>query len=242
MKETRRRGWILTAVAILFAVITGFIFFAYLNSLERQIGDLVSVVVAAEDIPARTTLTTDLLEVTEIPRQFVHDSYFLNISDLSIGFVSIADIESGQIIQRNMIDANAGLEPGLRAVSLAVDQVGSVGGNVRPGNLVDIVVSFVDGNDQGQTIVLFEQVKVLTVNSLLPSGNDAVPGVVGTNRFLPDGQLIKDGVVTLAMLPEDAAQLIYMSNFGDDVRLIIRRLDEPESPPVAPISIEDFAP
>lgn len=242
MQETKRRGWVLTAVALVFALITGFIFFAYLNNLERTIGDRVTVMAAASDIPARTLITPAMLEEIEIPRRFVHGSYFFNMADLAVGYVGITDIEEGQIIQRNMIDANAGLEPGFRAVALAVDQVGSVGGNVQPGNLVDVVVSYVNIDEQGETILLLESVKVLAVNSLLPSGSDGLPGPVASNRFLPSGQMIKDAVVTLSLPPQQAAELIYMSNFGTDVRLVIRRLDEPESRPVAPITNEDFAP
>lgn len=242
MQEKRRRGWVLTAAAIFFALIAGFLFFNYLNILERTIGDRVSVIVAADGIPARTLITLDMLAEEELPKSFVHDSYFFSVTDLAIGFVASTDIEPGQIIQRNMVDANAGLEPGLRAVSLNTDQVSSVGGNVRPGNRVDVVVSFVGESEVGQTQVLLEDVKVIAVNNLLPSGNDALPGGVSANRFLPDGGLVKDSVVTLALTPADAAELIYMTNFGLDVRLIIRRLDEPESRPVAPITIDDFAP
>jgi pilus assembly protein CpaB len=241
MQETKRRGWILTVIAGFLAVVTGFFFFSYLNRLERMIGDTVAVVVAAEDIPARTVLTPDLLDTLEIPRQFAHDSYVFNANDVR-DYVVIANIQAGQIIQKNMIDANAGLRPGFRAVALAADQVSSVGGNIRPGNRVDVVVSYVDGAEQGQTAVLLENIEVLAVNSLLPSGSEALPGTVATSRFLPSGQMIKDAVVTLALTPEDAAQLIYMTNFGTDVRLVIRRLDEPDARPVAPVTIDDFAP
>jgi pilus assembly protein CpaB len=180
-----------------------------------------------------------MLELQEIPRRFVHDSYFFNLSDLAIGYVTIADVEQGQIIQRNMVDANAGLEPGYRAVAVATDQVASVGANVRPGNRVDVLVSYDDGQ-QTQTIILLEDIEVLAVNSLLPSGGSDLPGGASPNRFLPTGQMIKDSVVTLALVPEDAARLTYMSNFGAEVRLMIRRLDEAESRPVEPVTQDDF--
>ena len=241
MQETRRRGLYLTLVAIIMALVTGFFFFVYLNSLERVIGDRINIVVAAVDIPARTLITPDMLTETELPRQFVHDSYYFNPQDLALGFVTITDIEEGQPVQRNMIDANAGLEPGFRAISLAVDQVGSVGGNVRPGNRVDIIVSYVDQGEQALTRILLEDVRVLAVNSLLPSGSDT-PGGIGPSRFLPDGQLIKDAVITLALNPDDASRLAYMASFGSNVQLAIRRLDETDRSAVDPVGLDDFGP
>lgn len=241
MQETKKRGWILTGIAGFLAVITGFLFFNYLNRLEQIIGDTVLVVVAAQDIDARTLFTPDLLTMTEIPRKYVHDSYIFNPVDLQ-DYVAITNIQAGQIVQKNMIDANAGLQPGFRAVALAADQVSSVGGNVRPGNRVDVVVSFVDANDAGQTLILMKNVEVLAVNTLLPSGSDALPGSIAASRFLPGGQMIKDAVITLALPPEEAARLVYMTVFGEDVRLVIRRLDEPESRPVSPVTLQDFVP
>lgn len=241
MQETRRRGLYLTIAAIVMALITGFLFFVYLNSLERVIGDRINIVVAAIDIPARTLITPDMLTEMEIPRQFVHDSYYFNPQDVTIGFVTTTDIEEGQPVQRNMIDANAGLEPGFRAISLAVDQVGSVGGNVRPGNRVDIIVSYVDTGEQALTQMLLEDVRVLAVNSLLPAGSET-PGGIGPSRFLPDGQLIKDAIVTLSLTPDDAALLAYMASFGNNVQLVIRRLDETERSPIDPVTLDDFTP
>lgn len=230
----------MTIVAIVLAFITGSLFFSYLNRLERIIGDQVTVVAAAESIPARTQISPEMLTVQEIPRNFVHDSYFFNPQDLTIGYVALADIEEGQIIQRNLLDANAGLEPGFRAVALNTDLVSSVGGNVRPGNRVDVIVSYMNEENNPRTEVLLEDVKVLAVNNLLPSGDEAVPGIVGANRFLPSGQLIKDGVVTLSLRPDDSTRLVFMSNFGAEIRLVIRRLDELDSRPVDPVTMDEF--
>lgn len=239
MQNTKRRGWVLTAVAIVVAAVAGLLLLNYLGTLESAIGDLVPVIVAAEPIPARTLISADLVEEQLIPRKFVHDSYFFSVQDLVVGYAAVVDIDQGQVIQRNMVDANAGLEPGYRAVSLAADQVASVGGNVRPGNRVDVLASFGD-EEQAKSIVLFEDVQVLAVNSLLPSVGIDTPVDISANRFLPTGELIKDAVVTLALKPEEALQLTYMANFGKEVRLIIRRLDEPESRPVAPVTQDDF--
>lgn len=242
MQQVKRSGRILTAIAFVIAVIFGILAFTYFNNLERAIGDVVPVVVALQDIPARTLIRSDLVEEVEIPRKFVHDSYFFSVQDLAIGYVAMVDIQAGQIIQRNMVDANAGLDPGFRAVAIAADQVANVGGNVRPGNRVDVVVSFGETESTNQqTRVLLQDVKVLAVNSLLPAGGEDLPSGIGTNRFLPTGQLIKDSIITLALKPEDAIRLTYVANFGSEVRLMIRRLDEPaDSRPVEPVRQEDI--
>lgn len=237
MQESKRRGRLFVALSAILALVVAGLLYQQQSTLERTIGDLDRVVIASKAIPARTSITADMLTTIEIPHSIVHNSYVLNATD-ALDFVAITDIEEGQIIQRNMLDQNYGLQPGYRAVSIATDRVGSIGGNVRPLNRVDIIVSYIDDNDVNRTSLFLEDVLVIGVNSLLQDSN--LPAGLNGNRFLPDGRMIRDAIVTLSLPPDDAAKLVYMDNFGSDIRLVARRLDEPESPPVDTITLDIF--
>jgi len=238
MDRAKRRGLALMVIALILATVSGCFFFTYLQRLEREIGDTIDVVAASRDIRARTLLTSEMLTMKRIPRKYALDSYVLNPADIVGTAVTLVDMHEGDILQRNTVDQNAGLDAGMRALSIAINQVTSVGGNVRPGNRVDIVVSYKTGQEEsGITTLLLQDVEVLAVSSLLPPvGEEGI----GPARFLPTGELMSDATVTLALKPEDALKLIYMSNFAKEVRLMIRRLDERELAPLAPVSPSTF--
>jgi hypothetical protein len=46
--------------------------------------------------------------------------------------------------------------------------------------------------------------------------------------------------VTLALTAEQALKLAWMENFGKEIRLMIRRLDEKEVPPLVPVTVGSF--
>jgi Flp pilus assembly protein CpaB len=268
MQKTRRRSFIFLGIAILLALIAGGIFFARLNALEREIGERVPVVVAARNIPTRSLITPDMVEMKEVPRKYIEESanYIFSLGDVLDDLtVALVDFTKGDPLLRNALDKNAGLKPNMRAVSISVNRVQSVGGSVRPGNHVDVLVSYtrkqqaetggeemVATEEQEITEILFQDVEVIAVSLLSPASTMAMPegeeeglGVASAPapaRFLPTGEMLAEATVTLALPLEDAAKLTYMANFGKEVRLVIRRLDEKEAPEVGPVSSDSFSP
>lgn len=261
MEKTRQRGVIFMAVAVILALTAGVLFSSYLGALEEELGAKIEVVTAKVDIPERMQITVDMVELTEIPRKYAQSSYLLDVEDVQGDTVALVNIARGDILQHNMIDRNAGLEPGMRAVSVDVNRVQSVGGSIRPGNRVDIVASYED--DEGgkrvlKTVLLFQDVLVLGVSTLnaRPSAPTAeelaqaeeeeratptpIPQTLPAARYSPSGELLSEATVTLALPAEEAMKLIYMNNFGRDVRFVIRRLDEKEVPPLGPVTVNSF--
>jgi Flp pilus assembly protein CpaB len=264
MEKTRERGVVFVAAAIILALTAGMVVANYVSSMEEDLGAKIKVVVAKVDIPERTLITVDMVELKEIPRRYALDSYLLDTKDVQSDMVALVNIAQGDILQYNMIDRNAGLGPGMRAVSVDVNRVQSVGGSIRPGNQVDIIASYED--DQGgkrvlKTVLLFQDVLVLgvsTLNASPPSptteelaqtGSQAgetnatptpIPQTLPAARFSPSGQLLSEATVTLALPVEDAMKLIYMNNFGRDVRFVIRRLDEKDMPQLQPVTVDSF--
>ncbi|NJM05287.1 Flp pilus assembly protein CpaB [Candidatus Gracilibacteria bacterium] len=177
-----------------------------------------------------------MLTTTELPVKYLASSYILDMADLSDGSATaLINIAPGEYVQQNMISRNAGLEPGKRAVTIAVNGVTSVGNSVRQGNLVDIVVSYSDPSGRLITELLLQQVEVLAVDTLLPA-----QGGTGGQTYLPAGvdgevKLAPTTLVTLELGPEDALKVTHASNFANELRLLIRRLDEVGTAPINPV-------
>lgn len=256
MQKNKRRSVILMIAAISIAVVAALIFYGRLSALEREIGDKVYVVVATQNIEAATRLITEgagqNVELELYPKKYaeLHGlNYLLSLEDIGDSTVALVDFRVGDIILRSGIDENAGLEPNMRAVALAVDRVQGAGGSIRPGNRVDIIASYKRGADQEPvTEILFQDVKVLAVSHLAsdiappPPAEGAAPAgeTQPPARFLPTGELMDEATLTLALTLEDALKLAYMDNFGVDVRLVIRRLDEEPEPALPSVTEDSF--
>jgi len=262
MEGSRRRGIWFLVIAGALALFTTLIVVAYLNEIQRQVGERVSVVVAKRAIPARTPLTADLLELKPIPKTLMSPNYVLDAADILRDTVALVDLQPGDILQRSFLDRNAGLKPGMRAVSMGVNRISGVGGTVRPGNRVDVIVSYQEsgfGAQTQKTELLLQDVEVLGVSLLSPRSSQdqnamalASPATSGENqeqasvedippaRFSATGEMLNEATVTLALSAEQALRLTWMENFGKEIRLVIRRLDEKELPPVSPVTISSF--
>jgi len=236
MQKNKRRSIVLMAVAILIALVAALMFYSRLRSLEQEIGDKVYVVVASQDIQATARLIKSgagqNVELQEYPKKYAElhgANYLLGLEDIGDNTVALVDFRAGDIILRSAVDDNAGLEPNKRAVALAVDRVQSAGGNVRPGNRVDVIVSYKQGeNQEPVTELLFQDVQVLAVSHLTPDytspsaqttgeeGTVAAPEAQSSARFLPSGELMDEATLVLALTLEDALKLTYMDNYGDE--------------------------
>ncbi|MCE7980712.1 MAG: hypothetical protein DYG89_05925 [Caldilinea sp. CFX5] len=140
-------------------------------------------------------------------------------------------IVRGAIMQTEFLGTNI-LPEGFMEVSLGVNSNTSVGGRVRPGHRVDVVVSYETGTvgeDQTTiTEVLLQNVLVIAVSSgdqQLKLGQFSDQSSDATYAVFQDiaQQPNLNNTVVLALQPPDAIRLVYMSNFANEVRLLIRR-------------------
>lgn len=202
MEKTRRRSVVFLGIAIVLAIVAGVVFANTLAQLQRDLQETEPVVVAKKDIRTGTLLTPEMLEVRVTAPKYAYGSYFKSLEDivgplerdqfgdfikdesgnvvdpdLTDNAVALIDFMKGDLIQADSVDKNAGLMPNMRAVSIAVNRVQSVGGSVRPGNRVDVLVSYMkegEGQEMGTeqeavTEVLFQDVPVLAVSFLTPA-------------------------------------------------------------------------
>ncbi len=87
-----------------------------------------------------------------------------------VGRVPVSDIASGTPLTPSLFAADSIaylLKPGERAVAIQIDEIASVGGFIKPGDTVDVLSYFPQGNDnQTSAQVVLQNVKLLTVGNV----------------------------------------------------------------------------
>lgn len=176
------------------------------------------------------------------PLAVVPSRYYTSIDDV-VGRVPLLDIDAGApITPRYFKDANvlARLIPeGHRALSLEISDVVAVGGFIRPGDRVDLLVHLRDTEQLAQSRILLDDVLVLAYEERIierPQGVDDPSSRTQRGRVRTAVVAVPEALVTRVMLGASVG----------DVRLALRRqqadLAEPEGnvPLVTPTPSPDF--
>ena len=158
-KSSGNKWLLFTGLAL--GLISAALVFVYLRSAGDDGGSSVvssgpttSVLVAAQDISAGTRVTTEMLTVKSVTSTDVLTGAFSDSDDL-VGQITLIPIVAGeQLISAKVAGGDAsitsfGANPpvslvipeGMRAVSVSVSNTAAVGGLVRPGDYVDIILA-----------------------------------------------------------------------------------------------------
>jgi pilus assembly protein CpaB len=219
---------------------------------------LVPVIVAATDIPVRTQITPQMLQVKEVAADARHPKAFTAVEQVT-GKVTNLPIAAGeQVLSTKFFlrKEDSGLAfrvpPGRRAVSVSVNEVVTAGGLINPGDFVDVIGLFSTNSGSGgsaqtqdtATIVL-QNIEVLAVAQSLggvaePQG--ALAGVTGGNKADPQRQEAvarpNARTFTLAVTPEEAQRLILAEEKGK-IRLALRAVEDHAPVDVGPTTLSE---
>ena len=221
-------------------------------------GGTLPTLVASQTITAGTLITEDMIKVVDVPESLVVSGVYGD-SDLVVGEVSTVTIGAGEQITRLKIGTlvpDQGLSgvvaPGMRAVSLKVDQITAVGGNLLPGDHVDIVtttrIERAPGLAEDEYIlratIVLQDVEVLSVaqEAQKPAAQTVTTddGDAGSASYtsgqLPDNieEQPNASTVTLSLTPEQAVILISEQESAERVWAILRAFGDDsitEAPP-----------
>src|SRR5882724_2382734 len=168
----------------------------------------VDVLVASKDLAVGSKITNEDLKFAHIPQGSVPASAMRQKTDALERGV-ILPISAGEFILPTKLAADkagsglpALIPPGMRAVSVRVNEVVSVAGFVLPGTRVDVLLtgtSSSGGNDQ-QTTTVLENVAVLATGQKLERNSAGDPE--------------NAAVITLLVSPDDAQKLTLASSQG----------------------------
>lgn len=248
-------------LALFFGLLAGLLTFAYISQLDKEetggtaalaeSANLVPVVVADQLIPIGATITEEMLRPIQVPDSLLVTGALTDPLD-AVGKVARFPLQPGQqVVAANLSELSTeaslsfSVPAGHRAMAVQVDEVVAVGGFVRPGDFVDVVVTY-DVNGVDVSYLAAQDVEVLAVAQtrpleLLPAATEEGAGGTGTEpgteRLLPQGEPETEALsVTLALTPEEAVRVFLGDNKRDkkNIRLLLRPFGDHETQEMEP--------
>lgn len=166
----------------------------------------VDVLVAAKDLAVGNKITNEDLKFARIPQGSIPANAMRQKTDALERGV-ILPISAGEFILPSKLAADkAGsglpslIPPGMRAVSVRVNEVVSVAGFVLPGTRVDVLLTGSSTGSDQQTTTVLENVAVLATGQKLERNSAGDPE--------------NAAVITLLVSPDDAQRLTLASSQG----------------------------
>jgi len=204
----RSRLLLIGGIALALGALVSFMVYRNLQSTaQRDPRPGVDVVVAANDLQVGTKVADRDVKLVRFPEDALPAHTFRKMSSV-IGRGVVLPISQGEfILPDKLAGENAGsglpslIPPGMRAVSVRVNEVVSVAGFVTPGTRVDVLLT---GNPSGaadqQTTTVLENVAVIATGQKLERNSGGDP------QMTP--------VITLLVSPDDAQRLTLASTQG----------------------------
>src|SRR6476659_8983892 len=117
----------------------------YRTSTAPQKADVVRIVAAARDLPIGKRVEAADLKMISVDRKDVPKGAFLKTTEIVDRAVSIAMSTSEAVLSTKLAGKGSGdgltalIEPGMRAVSVQVNEISGVSGFIQPGTRVDVL-------------------------------------------------------------------------------------------------------
>lgn len=213
-----------TLIVLLVAVVTAaFASFGVYQAIERMPVRQVEVshtfvVAAARALPMGTRVSAEDLKVVAWPDSAPVPGSFSKV-ELVVDRGVIAPVQENEPVTAAKLaplEAGAGLPPtippGMRAISVRVNEVVGVAGFTLPGTRVDVFVTLQRQPDS-LTRVVVSNVQVLTA------------GTRYDQEQSKSGEALPSSVVTLLLTPEDAERVVLASSEGQIMLALRNPLD-----------------
>ena len=232
--------------ALVFGLLSALSAFWYLQELEQQHSlPQERILIANREIPAHSTIEEDMLDWKEIPVDFVHPNALKDKAQVAGTVAKTSLVEGEQLLRDKLVTEDSyedGLayqvEPGYRAVSIAVSRVIAVSNLVKPGNKIDIVATLDlevpgEGEEEQDSGSATLTTYVLQNLKVLATGQTLVPSQEGTEG--------DTSTMTLAVEASDAPKLVLASEKGS-LRLLLRSPVDDAIIEVPPAEMKDLLP
>jgi len=209
-------------LAVVFGAAAAYGVYQYLNSVRDSYveqGDFVQVAVATQHIPAKTPISPQMFAMQEIPAKYVNNNAAVDPKEVS-GKLSKTPIYQDEQILRSKISGPEDppeelafvVPAGQRAVTVAVNEVSGIAGMIRPGDSIDVLVTFeAEGNEKVEkmTSLILQKIRVLATDK-------SMSATVGQG-----GQESIYQTLTLAVTPQQAQPLVLATEHGS-MRMMLR--------------------
>jgi len=177
------------------------------------------IVVAAHDLPLGAKIDAAAVKMARWSRDSIPPGALTDASGALNAFVKSSMVENEPLVAAKLFtgDKTAGvmpllIPPGMRAVSVPVDEVSDIAGFVLPHARVDVLAAMTREGTNGKTIakIVLQNVEVLAVAQEIEGRKD-------------QPELVR--VVTLLVTPQDAEKLALASHEGS-LRLAMRNYND----------------
>jgi pilus assembly protein CpaB len=236
----RVRLFLVLALALTAGGVFAFGTYNYVQNIPKGTTSMPTrpVVVAAGDLDVGAEISRDDLRVIDWPQGSVPKEAISDPKDVIGRGLIMPVVQNEPILPVKLAskDAGAGLPPaippGLRAVSVRVNEVIGVAGYVLPGTRVDVLAT-VNPTDQRTDItskVILTNVQVLAAGTKI-------------ERDVRDNKPVPVSVVTMLVAPEESERLTLAATEGK-IQLALRNpLDKtiPTTPGIRPAALLGFA-
>lgn len=221
----------LLLISLLSGLLAAFLIYFFINEKEKFILkkiEPVKVVVAAKYIPAWSEITEEMLDFADMPRNWVTDAHILNPKK-AIKKVAVAPFIKGEPLLINKItergeELNTAIPLGLRAVSIGVDDITGVSYMIKPGDYVDLLLTYEDVREKKIcTATLLQAVKVIAI---------------GNNFKIQEKENIYS-TVTFAVTPEEAEIITFAREKGK-ISLALRPIGDKTVEKIRQVSFADL--
>ena len=182
---------------------------------EKPVIEMTSVVVAKVNIPPRTRIQENMLQMKEFPAEMVPEDAIKSFDDVKNVQIKVS-IFSGDILTIQKV-FNATGEEGFvgsipadcRAVSINVNEITGVAGFAKPGDKVDLLL-VEKAQYSATTNILLQNVPLLSVNQDTAGSN-----IVDENGVVTSSAIHNPTIATFALPPQDVLKLISASKLGE---------------------------
>ncbi|HWI54225.1 MAG TPA: Flp pilus assembly protein CpaB, partial [Desulfobacteria bacterium] len=146
--SSKSKLWLVLTIAL--GILTSLLVSSYLKEVkaaaEKQV--VVSVTVAAKKIPQWTRISEDMLKTVQLPEKSLPEKA-VSQPPQAVGQFATAEINPEEVItftkiasEKTSSDLVYKIPAGCRAITIAVNPIVSVGGQIKPGNRVDLLMTY----------------------------------------------------------------------------------------------------
>jgi pilus assembly protein CpaB len=173
-------------LALIIAVGLGALSFGLLSLYKGRLkdryqgGEPTPILVALQDVSMGEILTEEMVAVREIPSSYLDGRHILAAeADKAIGVrVSMGLRANEAMLWTDLAgsgfdrrDLSSLVPSGMRALTIAVGRRSTMGGLLRPGDRIDLLLTTSEGAEAGKTLPLLQNVLVVAVGSDLGERN-----------------------------------------------------------------------
>lgn len=212
-------------LAIVFTVITTFLFNNYLRNLDNKYkngNNLVQVAVLKKDTKKNQIITNDMLELKSYNSSSVLPGTVKNIKDIE-GSYTLIDMKAGELLFPDRFTKQSvekeyltrKINEGNRAVSIAVTYVESVSTIVEPEDKVDVIYSKKLPDGTFESMTLLQNIRVLAVGERLTESPKSSTIDTAKKEVQASTNQAKYTTLTLELDPKQAEQITNAEENGD---------------------------